>query len=87
MFKPRFKFTYDEVRIIVMALIEFKNQPNGRVLWNVILSGVFNDIMQYCLSVLCAISKLNDVLVITMFGLIYLLGIPSKSASDPSNIF
>ena len=26
MFKPKFRFTYDEVRIIVMALIEFKNQ-------------------------------------------------------------
>ena len=26
MFKPKFKFTYDEVRIIVMALVEFKNQ-------------------------------------------------------------
>ena len=26
MFRPRFKFTHDEVRIIVMALVEFKNQ-------------------------------------------------------------
>ena len=26
MFKPKFRFTYDEVRIIVIALIEFKNQ-------------------------------------------------------------
>lgn len=26
MFRPKFKFTYDEVRIIVMALVEFKNQ-------------------------------------------------------------
>jgi hypothetical protein len=26
MFKPKFRFTYDEVRIIVMALVEFKNQ-------------------------------------------------------------
>ena len=26
MFKPRFKFTHDEIRIIVMALVEFKNQ-------------------------------------------------------------
>lgn len=26
MFKPKYKFSYDEVRIIVMALIEFKNQ-------------------------------------------------------------
>ena len=26
MFRPKFKFTYDEVRIIVMALGEFKNQ-------------------------------------------------------------
>ena len=25
MFKPKYRFTYDEVRIIVMALIEFKN--------------------------------------------------------------
>ena len=26
MFRSKFKFTYDEVRIIVMALVEFKNQ-------------------------------------------------------------
>ena len=26
MFRPKMKFTYDEVRIIVMALIELKNQ-------------------------------------------------------------
>ena len=26
MFKPKYRFTYDEVRIIVMALIELKNQ-------------------------------------------------------------
>lgn len=26
MFRPKFKLTYDEVRIIVMALVEFKNQ-------------------------------------------------------------
>lgn len=26
MFRPRFKFTHDEVRIIVMALVELKNQ-------------------------------------------------------------
>ena len=26
MFRPKFRFTYDEVRIIVMALVEFKNQ-------------------------------------------------------------
>ena len=26
MFKPKFRFTHDEVRIIVMALVEFKNQ-------------------------------------------------------------
>ena len=26
MFKPKMKFTYDERRIIVMALIELKNQ-------------------------------------------------------------
>ena len=26
MFRPKFKFTHDEVRIIVMALVEFKNQ-------------------------------------------------------------
>ena len=26
MFKPKMKFTYDEMRIIVMALIELKNQ-------------------------------------------------------------
>lgn len=26
MFKPRFRFTHDEVRIIVMALVELKNQ-------------------------------------------------------------
>ena len=26
MFKPKFKFTYDEIRIIVMALVELKNQ-------------------------------------------------------------
>lgn len=25
MFKPKYKFTYEEVRIIVMALIELKN--------------------------------------------------------------
>ena len=26
MFTPKFKFTHDEVRIIVMALVELKNQ-------------------------------------------------------------
>lgn len=26
MFRPKFKFTYDEVRIIVIALVELKNQ-------------------------------------------------------------
>ena len=26
MFKPKYKFTYEEVRIIVLALIELKNQ-------------------------------------------------------------
>ena len=26
MFKPKYRFTYDEVRIIVMALVELKNQ-------------------------------------------------------------
>ena len=26
MFRPKMKFTYDEARIIVMALIELKNQ-------------------------------------------------------------
>jgi len=26
MFKPKFRFTHDEVRIIVMALVELKNQ-------------------------------------------------------------
>ncbi len=26
MFKPKFRFTHDEIRIIVMALVEFKNQ-------------------------------------------------------------
>ena len=26
MFRPKFRFTYDEVRIIVLALIELKNQ-------------------------------------------------------------
>ena len=26
MFKPKYKFTHDEVRIIVLALIELKNQ-------------------------------------------------------------
>ena len=26
MFRPKFKFTYEEVRIIVLALIELKNQ-------------------------------------------------------------
>ena len=25
MFRPKFKFTYDEIRIIVMALVELKN--------------------------------------------------------------
>ena len=25
MFRPKFKFTYDEVRIIAMALVELKN--------------------------------------------------------------
>lgn len=25
MFRPKFRFTYDEVRIIVMALVELKN--------------------------------------------------------------
>ena len=26
MFKPKYKFTYDEIRIIVRALVELKNQ-------------------------------------------------------------
>ena len=26
MFNPKYKFTYDEVRIIVLALVELKNQ-------------------------------------------------------------
>ena len=26
MFRPKFKFTHDEVRIIVLALVELKNQ-------------------------------------------------------------
>ena len=26
MFSPKFRFTHDEVRIIVMALVELKNQ-------------------------------------------------------------
>ena len=26
MFRPKFKFTYDEIRIIVLALVELKNQ-------------------------------------------------------------
>ena len=26
MFRPKYKFTYEEVRIIVLALIELKNQ-------------------------------------------------------------
>ena len=26
MFSPKFKFTYDEIRIIVLALVELKNQ-------------------------------------------------------------
>ena len=26
MLKPKFKFTHDEIRIIVMALVELKNQ-------------------------------------------------------------
>ena len=26
MFRPKFKFTHEEVRIIVMALVELKNQ-------------------------------------------------------------
>ena len=26
MFKPKYKFTYDEIRIIVMALVELKKQ-------------------------------------------------------------
>ena len=26
MFKPKFTFTHDEIRIIVMALVELKNQ-------------------------------------------------------------
>ena len=25
MFKPKYKFTYEEIRIIVMALVELKN--------------------------------------------------------------
>ena len=25
MFKPKYRFTYDEIRIIVMALVELKN--------------------------------------------------------------
>ena len=27
MFNPKYRFTHDEVRIIVLALIELKNQP------------------------------------------------------------
>ena len=27
MFNPKYKFTYVEVRIIVLALVELKNQP------------------------------------------------------------
>ncbi len=26
MIRPKFKFTYDEIRIIVLALVELKNQ-------------------------------------------------------------
>ena len=26
MFKPKFRFTHDEIRIIVLALVELKNQ-------------------------------------------------------------
>ena len=26
MFRPKFRFTHDEIRIIVMALVELKNQ-------------------------------------------------------------
>lgn len=26
MFNPKYKFTYDEIRIIVIALVELKNQ-------------------------------------------------------------
>ena len=26
MFKPKFRFTYEEIRIIVLALVELKNQ-------------------------------------------------------------
>ena len=26
MFKPKYKFSYDEIRIIVIALVELKNQ-------------------------------------------------------------
>lgn len=26
MFRPKYKFSYDEIRIIVMALVELKNQ-------------------------------------------------------------
>lgn len=26
MFKPKYRFTHDEIRIIVMALVELKNQ-------------------------------------------------------------
>ena len=26
MFKPKYRFTYDEIRIIVIALVELKNQ-------------------------------------------------------------
>ena len=26
MFKPKYRFTYDEIRIIVMALVELNNQ-------------------------------------------------------------
>ena len=35
MFRPKFKFTYDEVRIIVMALVELKNQ--------LIAEGIYTD--------------------------------------------
>ena len=29
MFRPKYKFTYEEVRIIVLALIDLKNQRNN----------------------------------------------------------
>ena len=33
MFKPKFKFTHDEIRIIVMALVELKNSNSRTSLY------------------------------------------------------